>query len=242
MATIAPAPSRINELLIPNLKDTVVVPVGAPVTRTSIHTPCSKITMPEQPVSLSKESRRIIFPSLYKRPAQVHAASETSPNRLDAFPFVPEPPFSVSNNNKKTHHVPELSSSTLKGHNEEILLSRSHDTPFSFFLALFKHDDAPVNQQLPNSASAVYGECTSDSNRNDQCLPKADHLASVRVRITCRDRDTKITTHKTSQAASLHLEIENVSCGKGREQDSIRGLGYAFLGFIRRKRESDFEW
>jgi hypothetical protein len=147
---IAPAPSGNNELLINNLKDTVVVTGGSPI-RSSTR-PCAKRTQPEQPVCLLKESRRVIFPSHYMRLAQVHPVSEsesTSPNIPHVIPFAP--PFSIASN-KKTHHLPDLSLTTiLKGQYEEFLQSELDETPFSAFLTFFKRHTAPVEQQVPKS-------------------------------------------------------------------------------------------
>ena len=108
--------------------------------------PCAKRTQPEQPLCPLKESRRVIFPSHYMRPAQVHAVSEMSPNIPDAIPLAP--PFSIASN-KKTHHVPESSSTTLKGRYEGFLQSKLDETPFSAFLTFFKQDTAPVERKVP---------------------------------------------------------------------------------------------
>jgi CheY-like chemotaxis protein len=155
---IAPAPSINNaELLINNLKDTVAVTGGAPI-RSSTR-PCAKRAQPEQPVCLLKESRRVIFPSHYMRPAQVHAVSETSPSIPDVIPFAP--PSSI---NKKPHHVPESSSTTtLKGRYEGFLQSKLDETPFSAFLTFFKQNTAPVERQVPKR------------------VPEEDHLLPNRV-------------------------------------------------------------
>jgi CheY-like chemotaxis protein len=155
---IAPAPSRNNELLINHLKDTVAVTGGAPI-RSSTR-PCAKRTQSQQPLCLLKESRRVIFPSHYMRPAQVHALSETSPKNIpDVSPFAA--PFSITSDKKP--HVPEHSLTTLKGRYEDFLQSKLEETPLSAFLTFFKQDTAPVERQVPKS------------------VPEEEHLLPTRV-------------------------------------------------------------
>lgn len=157
-----------------NLKDTVVG--GAPIITST--RPCIKRTQPEQPVCLLKESRRVIFPSLYMRPVQVQPVSQTSPNG-------PSPSIVSS---WKTYHVPELSSTkSLKGKLEECLQSKLQDTPLSSFLTFFKQETAPEEQKIPISLSALSVECTSDNNSSDNtgddhhCVPEEDDLLPTRV-------------------------------------------------------------